>query len=400
MPIYTLKGKIQHYAWGGKEFLPKLLGIDNPECQPFAELWMGTHHRGEAIVQQGDTQMPLSDFIEKNPVSVLGQPTATRFANKLPFLFKVLAVDKMLSIQSHPTRAQAIAGFESETKAGVPLTATHRNFKDNNHKPEVMVALTDFWLLHGFKSVAAIEEILYKYAAFAPLRKVFSNRNIFELYKYIMELPQQTVNEWLKPLAQILAKGIYTRDEADYWAKLAFEDYTRDNGDYDRGIFSIYLFNLVRLSRGEGIYQGAGIPHAYLEGVNVELMANSDNVFRGGLTPKYVDVPQLLHHLVVEPVTPMILHGQPLSDTERVFRTPAPDFELRQITLDTAATHTNAKENAPAIIVVMEGQISVTTTDIQLTLTQGEIAFITANTDYVIRRKSHSAVLFKAIVPV
>lgn len=400
MPIYPLTGKIQHYAWGGKTFLPQLLGVENKNNQPFAELWMGTHHRGEAVVEVDKTPTPLSNLIQKNPAAILGDYVTERFEQQLPFLFKVLSVDKMLSIQSHPTKAQAERGFQAENTAGVPLTAFHRNFKDDNHKPEVMVALTDFWLLHGFKSAAEITAILHEKAAFAPLRSRFADANIFNLYKYIMELPQATVNEMLQPLAEELAAKNYSRDQADYWAKLAFQDYTRANGDYDRGVFSIYLFNLVGLKKGEGIFQDAGIPHAYLEGVNMELMANSDNVFRGGLTPKHVDVPKLLSHLVFESVTPKVLTGKALSATEQIFATPAPDFELRKIDLSNTTLHQNAKEAAPAIIIVMEGKVQVKNGTQTFMRQSGEVFFVAANTDYAIERIGTNAILYKATVPV
>ncbi|MFK7932547.1 MAG: mannose-6-phosphate isomerase, class I [Saprospiraceae bacterium] len=400
MAIYPLNGKIQHYAWGGKTFLPQLLGVQNTDNQPFAELWMGTHHRGEGILLVDNTPTPLSDFIQEQPTETLGKSVADRFVNRLPFLFKVLSVDKMLSIQSHPTKAQAKKGFAAENAAGVPLTAFHRNFKDDNHKPEVMVALTDFWLLHGFKSKQEITTILNTKAAFAPLRAHFSDANIFNLYKYIMEISQAAVNEILQPLADELAENEYTRDEADYWAKLAFQDYTRENGDYDRGVFSIYLFNLVGLKKGEGIFQGAGIPHAYLEGVNMELMANSDNVFRGGLTPKHVDVPKLLEHLVFDSVTPKILTGKSLSATETVFVTPAPDFELRKLNLFKKINHSNSPEPAPAIVIVMEGVVEVQSGNTLFERKQGEIFFATANTPYSIICESETAILFKATVPI
>lgn len=399
MNIYPLSGKIQHYAWGGTVFLPQLLSIPNSSNQPFAELWMGTHHRGESTIKVGAKDIPLSKFIDKNPTAILGESVAKHFDNSLPFLFKVLAVRKMLSIQSHPTKKQAEKGFAEENKIGIPLNAFHRNFKDNNHKPEVMVALTDFWLLHGFKSVAAITEVLQQKSAFAPLRSHFINGNIFNLYKYIMEMPQAEVNQVLHPLAKELKNKNFTFDQADYWAKMAFQDYTRENGDYDRGIFSIYLFNLVGLKKGEGIYQGAGIPHAYLEGVNMELMANSDNVFRGGLTPKHVDVPQLLQHLVFDSITPKVLTGKSISDTEYVFPTPAPDFELSKIDLETKKLHNNPAEATPAILIVMEGEVQVICGKKTFTRQAGEIFFVAANTSFQIEKKSTTALLFKATVP-
>ncbi|MEM9848470.1 MAG: mannose-6-phosphate isomerase, class I, partial [Bacteroidota bacterium] len=323
MSILAIKGKVQNYAWGGKDFIPALIGVENKAQQAFAELWMGAHHRGPAQIE--GSEQTLADLIEEKPNEMLGQVIAEKFDHRLPFLFKILDVNKMLSIQTHPTKAQAIAGFEKENKVGVPLTAKHRNFKDDNHKPEIMIALTDFWLLHGFQSVAAIHQCLHEVLEFEPLRPHFQTRSIRQLYQHIMELPQASVNEILAPLQKRLnAVEDLPKSSPDYWAKLAFQDYTRA-GDFDRGIFSIYLFNLVQIAPGRAIFQDAGIPHAYLEGVNVELMANSDNVFRGGLTPKHIDVPELMHHLKTDAVVPKVFEGEQLTANERVYRTPAPD---------------------------------------------------------------------------
>jgi len=392
--LFPLKGAIQNYAWGGKTFIPELLGVENSEQEPFAELWMGAHNRGPAQVQHNGQSTTLDDFIAQNPQHTLGQAVAKKFDNRLPYLFKVLDVRKMLSIQSHPTKAQAEIGFQKENEIGVPLDAKHRNFKDDNHKPEIMVALTDFYLLHGFKSKVAIAETLRAVLEFAPLQEKFTGQDIFELYKFIMELPQEGVNKILAPLQQRLeAENPFDKTQPDYWAYLAFQDYTTAEGNFDRGIFSIFLFNVVELKPGEGIFQDAGIPHAYLEGVNMELMANSDNVFRGGLTPKHIDVPELLQHLVVESVDPKILQGEQVSDTERVYRTPAPDFELSRIDLQAKQTYAQTA-TAPDTLIVLEGKVEAD----GKTYERGEIFFAPAGTTYSIKAVE-KATLFRATVP-
>ena len=146
-----LRGVLQHYDWGGFDFIPKLLGQPHPAAKPCAELWMGTHANGPSLVQLEGGSIPLPEFISHAPGEVLGESVAGRFQNRLPYLFKVLDVRKMLSIQAHPTLTQAAEGFEREEKAGISLTAATRNYKDRNHKPEVHVALTEFWMLHGFR---------------------------------------------------------------------------------------------------------------------------------------------------------------------------------------------------------------------------------------------------------
>lgn len=397
MPVFPIKGAIQNYAWGGSTFIPNLVDIENPDQKPFAELWMGAHHRGPAKVYDYNGGLTLTEYIARDPKNILGKAVASAFDNHLPFLFKVLDVNKMLSIQTHPTKAQAVAGFKRENEAGIPLDAFHRNFKDDNHKPEVMVALTDFWLLHGFKSAEAITDTFQAVEELNVLLPQFKDQNIRKLYQYIMELPQDQVDELLYPLHERLMWGIFfDKSDPDYWAKMAFEDYTRD-GHFDRGIFSIYMYNIVHLEEGEGIYQSAGIPHAYLEGVNVELMANSDNVFRGGLTPKHVDVPELLKHIITDPVTPAILKGTAISALEKVYQTPAPDFEVSAITLLEDQIYLRESQ-APDIIIVMKGAVNVEEEGTFFKRERGDVFFATADSQYSIIATT-DALLYRASIP-
>ncbi len=383
MPVFALKGTIQHYDWGGTTFLPHLIRVANPQEQPFAELWMGTHPRGDAQLFMEEEQISLSDYIASDPKGILGEKVATQFKNSLPFLFKILDVKKMLSIQTHPNKAAAVRGFQRENEMGIPLDAAHRNFKDDNHKPEMMVALTDFYLLHGFKTAAAIEHTLETVEELMPLTAQFKQQDIRQLYQYIMELPQAEVNQLLAPLDERLFWGIYEdKAEADYWAKRAFEEYTQ-NGHFDRGIFSIYLFNIVHVQPNAGIFQDAGIPHAYLQGVCVELMANSDNVFRGGLTPKHIDVPILLEHLMTEPIVPQILNGTAISAVEQVYPTPAPDFALSRKNLAAGSLHL-AKTDAPSIFIILEGAVKVESEGQFSNGNRGDIFFASAESEYAI----------------
>lgn len=397
--IIPLNGVIQYYDWGGFHFLPQLLSTPNPENKPFAELWMGTHKKGTATASLPDGDISLADLISQNPVQVLGEQVATYFQGRLPFLFKILDVRKMLSIQAHPTKKSAEIGFQRENEEGIPLTAFHRSYRDDNHKPEVMVALTDFWLLHGFKSPAAITATLQEIPAFQPLQTIFANQDIKVLYQHIMELPQEEVDQILAPLKQQLdakaAEGPIEKSSPDYWAKLAFEDYTRD-GHYDRGIFSIYLFNLVFIPKGKGIFQDAGVPHAYLEGVNVELMANSDNVFRGGLTPKHIDVPELLKHLVFTPVDPKILEGERENSIVTSFATPAPDFALSQLAFSDEHAELRAEAVSTATIyIVMNGTVEVSSQGKTFHFDQGQVFLVPAQQVIDIQTKGE-ALLFAA----
>lgn len=391
--VYRLHNKVQNYAWGGFDYIPSLLKIDNTAQEPFAEIWMGTHHRGESEIEVAGNKQPLGNFIADAPTQKLGEATASKFDNKLPYLFKVLDVNKMLSIQAHPTKAIAEAGFADENERGIPVTAKHRNYKDDNHKPEVMIALTDFWLLHGFKSIEGIEEVLATVPEFAFLQESFQDKDIKTLYQTIMELPAEQVNEHLAGLYERLKDSNLEKNTADYWARLGFEQHT-NNGNFDKGIFSVYLYNLVNLKKGQGIYQAAGIPHAYLEGANIELMANSDNVLRGGLTVKHIDVPELLKHLRFEGITPAVMDGERVSDFEVAYPTVAPDFEVSKVHIPEGQVYQHQNNNSPETVIVIEGQVTVD----EEVFGQGDSFFVPAGNAYSVTANA-DAELYKAYVP-
>lgn len=360
--IYPLHPQVQHYDWGGFEFLPRLLGLPVPQEKPFAELWMGAHAAAPTSVEEQGATALLPDWIAADPVRRLGPDVAQRFAGRLPFLFKLLDVRKMLSIQAHPTKEKAEAGFRRENELGIPLNAPNRVYKDDNHKPEIMVALSEFWLLHGFRSPEAIRAEMERVPELGPLQAHFPGDDIAALYRVIMEWPQSTVDALLAPLRErllpLLEAGALPKASPDYWAALAFRDFELPGGHADRGIFSIYLLHLLCLQPGESIYQAAGIPHAYLEGQNVELMANSDNVFRGGLTPKYIAVEELLDNLSFAPVKPRILTGvTAAAAAETIYPTPSPDFELSRIHLQAGERYSCAQVSGPEILIVLQGDV-------------------------------------------
>lgn len=406
--VFPIKGVIQNYAWGGKEFIPKLMGLQSADNQPFAEVWLGAHQRGSAILEMDGNDISLKDFLEKKP-NMLGEKVIKQFGKTLPYLFKVLDVSQMLSIQCHPTKKAAEIGYYNEEKAGIPITAFNRNYKDDNHKPEVMVALTEFWLLHGFKSLEAIEAVLKSVPEFKMLLEYYQrilqkevDNKLFHFYKNLMEMSQKIVDEILEPLAERLSLDFAVKKIAksspDYWAALAFQDNILEGGHFDRGIFSIYIFNLICLQRGEGIFQDAGIPHAYLEGVNMELMANSDNVFRGGLTVKHIDVKELLEHVVFEPVIPNILRGTEVGQGVKVYKTPAPDFELTRILLKDFQAYNSTETNSPEILIVMQGEVIVQSGNEEFRLRRGGAFFAPSGSEYTLVSDGTSEI-FRAAVP-
>lgn len=397
--VYRLRGAIQHYAWGGYDYIPNLLGQTNEANEPFAELWLGAHDKAPSILLIEDEEKPLDEFVRVYANAALGQKVIHRFGEKLPYLFKVLDARDMLSIQVHPTKAQAEEGFTRENKEGIKLDAPNRSFKDDNHKPEVHVALTDFWMLHGFRPIKEIEQILKNTGEFRSLLTVFYADGLEALYKYIMQLPQDKVDAILKALLKRLAdEEPEDMDSPDYWALKAAQTFPLPDGHFDRGIFSIYLLNLLHLNPGESTYQAAGVPHAYLFGTTMELMANSDNVLRGGLTPKYIDVDELLHTVKFEGAHPEIMTGEVVSYAERIYKTPAEDFELSKLTLYAGETFENTNSKSPEILLLTNGKISVMCGWDEEVFERGESCFSPASTMYKITALE-DATLFRAKVP-
>lgn len=319
--IYRLHGVVKHYDWGGYSFIPALLKAENKPKKPFAEYWMGIHPLGMAGIDTGGSS-----------------PTDLAFlAPDLSYLFKILDVRDMLSIQVHPSKEAAETEFKRENTEGIPIDSPQRCYKDPNHKPELMVALGDFWLLHGFKPTEELTDTLLNIAELRELLPVFNNSGYPGLFKHVMEITQEEVNRILKPLIDSLNKiyesGEMEKSSPDYWAVKAHKTFSSD-GNIDRGIFSIYFFNLIHLKKGEGIFQAAGVPHAYLEGQNVEIMANSDNVLRGGLTTKQINVKELMKHVKCEATYPQILSPEADNEGERKYETPVDDFRLSVFELE------------------------------------------------------------------
>jgi mannose-6-phosphate isomerase len=332
--VLPITGKVQHYAWGGFYYLPKLLNIPVKKGETYAEFWLGTHDRGSAEFRNGSEKpVSLKEYVEAFPDQTLGEK-ASRSFGRLPFLLKVLDVKDMLSIQVHPSREDAQIAFDAENEQGIDLASPERNFKDNNHKPELMLALSDFWLLHGFKVPRNLQKILREIPELHFLVPIFGGDNYKKLYRHVMEMPQVQIDRHLKTLLDRIVPhyqaGKLSKEKEDFWAARAAITYSQ-NGHVDRGIFSIYFFNLLHLQSGQAVYQDAGLPHAYLEGQNVEIMSNSDNVLRGGLTPKHVNVSELLKHVRFEPTIPNIITGTQMAAERLVYRTPAPDFELSRL---------------------------------------------------------------------
>ncbi len=396
--MYKLEGKVFHYAWGGYAFLPAMLGIPNPDNQPFAEYWLGAHPLGPAQLITPGGNLSLDECIRQQPARVLSAAVAEKFG-ELPYLLKVQDVRDILSIQVHPSKEEAEKGFDREEAAGVPRDAAHRNYKDRNHKPEVLVALSEFWLLHGFRDRSSIEAVLEEAPEFNVLLPYFKREGVRALYQFVMEMPQPEVNALLGTLIKREIRrrndGLLTREMPGWWvAKLYSSKEELVGNDIDRAVFSIYFFNIVKAEPGEAVFQGAGIPHAYLEGQTMELMANSDNVLRAGLTPKHIDVPELIRHTSFDAVQPAVMTGVAGLPGEKIYPCPVPDFGIAKIELLPNLSYTN-RTSSLEIMIVTEGGAVINNT---LVLKKGEAVAVFAGEEYTIQASGNCTV-FRAFVP-
>lgn len=396
MALHLMSPGIQHYAWGDVEVIPRLLGRENSDATPHAELWMGAHGDLPSLVD-GE---PLNRVLEKDPEAWLGADVAREHGGRLPYLIKVLAAARPLSIQAHPSASQARRGFDRESAAGVPLDAPNRCYRDPWAKPELVVALGELHALVGFRPfdeiAAAVEEIpeLHRLAPdFEP-----DAEKLRALYTKIMTLPQNEVDALLGPLLERLRRHAYGRDRREYWL-LRCDELFGSGERHDRGLFSILLLNLVRLGPGEGLFLDAGTLHAYLEGAAVEIMASSNNVLRGGLTDKHVAIDELLGILRFEGRTPEVLTPEAVSETERVYRTDTDAFELSRIDVDPEHAHRSAEDRYGAEILLAtdaEGSLTVASGSDRIALARGQSLFVTHGSPYTV---SGSGTLFRAAAP-
>jgi mannose-6-phosphate isomerase len=378
---YKLHGVHKHYDWGGTQFIPQLMQVPNIVNQPYAEYWMGAHSSAPSIIQTQEGDSSILNFLDKE---------------ELPYLFKILDVAKMLSIQVHPTIENAIKGFEEEQAKGIAINASNRNYKDKNHKPEVMVALSDFWLLHGFLAPDILTKRLQENVYFNSLLDYFNGADYLGLYSHFMQLSSQESDRILKPLmmdaVSSVDKGEVNKSHPHWWAHKYYQGIV-PNENIDKGIFSIYILNIVQVAKHEGVFQGAGLLHAYLEGQNIELMANSDNVLRGGLTTKHVDVDELINHVKFEPTYPNVLKGDILNDFETNYPCPVKDFGLSKIAIKQGETYT-INTASLEMLLCMEGNIELDT----FFITAGEVAMVKANQSIELKANRDS-ILFRSFVP-
>lgn len=395
--LLKLDNPIQHYAWGSKTALARLQGRP-PAAEPEAELWLGAHPQTPSAVTVAGRRVSLERLIAERPAAALGA-VAQRFGGALPFLLKVLAVGEPLSIQAHPTRQQAAAGFAREQAAGLAVDAPQRSYRDRNHKPEVVVALEPYALLSGFRSYAAVARRLQALPA-PELRAAVARLSAAPGPDALRALVAAALRLDAAQRAALVAQAVrsaagQTDSAAAGWVRRLAEQYPED-----AGALSPWLLNLVRLAPGEGAFTGAGTLHATLRGTGVELQANSDNVLRGGLTAKHVDVAELLRVAKFAPEPPAVLRPPPGANGERHYPTPAAEFALSSVALGELPPGTAfaATVSGPEILLLVHGSATLRdSAQREIHCRPGESVFVPAAAGSY--SANGTALLFRARVP-
>ncbi|MDG3008799.1 mannose-6-phosphate isomerase, class I [Rhodococcus sp. D2-41] len=403
-----LEGAVRPYAWGSRTAIATLSGRPSPTPHPEAELWMGAHPANPARLLGPEGSRSLLDALGDAPERQLGTRSRAAFGDRLPFLLKLLAADEPLSLQAHPSMSQAEEGYEREERLGVPLDSPIRNYRDRNHKPELVVALTEFHALAGFRDPARTVEFLS--ALDVPelephiglLRGQPDAAGLRALFTTWITLPQPVLDALVPAVLDGCVRHLSAgdapfRDEVRTALELG-ETYPGD-----AGVLASLLLNRVTLEPGQGLYLAAGNLHAYLQGMAVEIMANSDNVLRGGLTPKHVDVAELLRVLDFSAVDATALTGTPTDAGEFVYRTQAPEFRLSRIELDVTAEDRDAAvavdDDGPQILLCTLGTVIVRCADQVLELSAGQSLWIpAADPGAVVKAEIGRAQVFRATI--
>ncbi|MBP2384913.1 mannose-6-phosphate isomerase, class I [Paeniglutamicibacter kerguelensis] len=395
-----MENPLRNYPWGSRTLIAGLLGRE-PGAEPEAEMWIGAHPSAPSRVVSGvPGETPgLDELISANAEALLGSEVAGD-GRSLPFLLKLLAAEKPLSIQVHPDAAQAAEGFAAENAAGIALDAPHRNYRDAAHKPEMIYALTDFAALSGFREP---EQIARHFSLLLPLLSGVAAdacAGIIELLGGEDAL-RNTFGRLLcgaPELTKLTARVLHAvRTEESLRTHPALAELPSLNAHYpnDPGILVSLMLNLVQLAPGQAIYLAAGNVHAYLRGLGVEVMANSDNVLRGGLTAKHIDLPELLRITVFEPQDVPLLHPRTTDFGQQVFAPPFDEFQLQHIELpaaedaaDMADADVPIAANGPVLMICVDGQLVVDTPRGDQVLHRGESLFIGAAEAPAMARRS------------
>jgi mannose-6-phosphate isomerase len=399
--VELLENPVRAYAWGSRTVIAELLGQEVPSAHPQAELWFGAHPADPShLVHADGGHTSLLDALRADPKQLLGLDRIERWDGTLPFLLKVLAADEPLSLQAHPSIEQACTGFAREDAAGIPRGAADRNYRDANHKPELICALTTFHALVGFRDPAVTVRLLRELEVpeLAGHAELLAGQpdpdGLRALFTTWITLPQSMLDTLVPALQEGCVRLAGGDGEFCNEARTVLELSERYPGD--AGVLAALLLNRVTIEPGEALYLPAGNLHAYLSGAGIELMANSDNVLRGGLTPKHVDVPELLRVLdfVAEP--PPVLTGRPDAGWTR-YDTPAEEFLLRRFDGTVPGAPVPVPDGGPRILLCTAGGACVRSPGGELELTRGASLWLAAaDTDIAVRPQAGGTQLFLA----
>ena len=369
--VSLLHNTVRDYAWGSPTAIPELLG-EQPDGTPQAELWMGAHEGAPSILASGNS---LYDAVQADPVGVLGMDVAQRFGGRFPYLAKILAAAQPLSIQAHPSPAQALEGCAREDAARVPRNAPERNYRDGWPKPEILIALGTFEALVGFRPLERTLAFLdaLHCAALAGLTDALRDGKLAEVFGDVLSTATDAVRADVAALGE--ACRIYTGSE--FALEAATLDRLAQDFPDDPGVLAAVLLNRIRLERFDAMYLPAGNVHAYLHGTGFEVMANSDNVLRGGFTRKHVDVPELMAVVDFTPLADPVLRATPAEvPCLSSYRTGCEYFSVRRADLDGAEIALDVA--GPRIVACVDGAVTVRAGDEPVELTAGRSAFVSA----------------------
>lgn len=355
--IFELRNSVLPYPWGSRSRIAKLLGEQVPAPEPQAELWMGAHPKAPSCALVDGASRRLDELIAERPVEILGQALGKGPQPQLPFLLKVLAAKRALSIQAHPNREQARAGFAREEALGLPRDAEERNYRDDNHKPEILVAVESFAILRGFRPPEEILRLAEQIGleallpALAALRQDAESSGLETFFAATLALEES--EQLNRSVVQAIVQRGLAQDPVYSWV-------LRLAGQFpgDRGVLGPLFLNLLNLEPGEAIFTGPGILHAYLEGFGVELMASSDNVLRGGLTTKHVDIEELLSIVRFESQKPELLLPEIVEGAE-CYAPAVEDFALGVLRLEAGKPQKRRGEEVEILFALRgEGRIT------------------------------------------
>jgi mannose-6-phosphate isomerase len=364
---------VRHYPWGSRTVIPELLGEPSPADRPYAELWMGAHPDASSVLSTG---ISLNKAIEAHPAALLGPEVHARFGTRLPFLMKVLAAEQPLSLQAHPTNEQAEAGFAAEEAAGVPRDNPTRTFKDPFHKPELLLALTPFEALCGFRPVEESLHCLAKLQVpeLKPTIAALARGGLRAAIPQLIALSPEHRAVLVSAVAGSAGRFVAAHDpefiNTYRWAASLAETYPGDPG-----VVISLMCNHLKLAPGEAVFLPAGNLHAYLSGAGVEVMAGSDNVLRGGLTAKHVDLAALIEVLDFTDGRVPVIHPV-LGPGGLRYPVPVEDFDLTRCQLD--AQSGSLATGGPQVLLCTEGTAVLTSPDGEVTLEKGGSAFVPA----------------------